>query len=108
MWGNWTEWTNCTALCGGGLQNRTRTIATNATNGGNDCTGPTEESRACNPDSCSAGRKRRSFGIMEELSNLPELVRKRREVRYRCNKTMTYGLMFYDIRNKEVNSLLFN
>ena len=44
-------------------------------------------------------RKRGSIGIMEELT---ELIRKKREVRYRCNMTMTYGVMFYDIRNKEV------
>ena len=48
-------------------------------------------------------RKRDSIGIMEELT---ELIRRKREVRYRCNMTMTYGVMFYDIRNKEVKFLL--
>ena len=48
-------------------------------------------------------RKRGSIGIMEELT---ELIRRKREVRYRCNMTMTYGVMFYDIRNKEVKIYL--
>ena len=46
-------------------------------------------------------RKRGSVGVMEELT---ALIRRKREVRYRCNMTMTYGVMFYDIRNKEVKN----
>ena len=50
-------------------------------------------------------RKRGSVGVMEELT---ELIRRKREVRYRCNMTMTYGVMFYDIRNKEVKIYITN
>ena len=97
--------------CGGGTQTRSRT----KTSGGNDCTGDTEQSQQCSTDDCPSGgggiaqpgrrRKRGSIGIMEELT---ELIRRKREVRYRCNMTMTYGVMFYDIRNKEVKKYFTN
>ena len=103
------SWSDCSVTCGGGSQTRSRT----KTFGGDDCTDDTEETQQCSPDDCPAPtggggggiavpggrRKRGSMGIMEELT---ELIRRKREVRYRCNMTMTYGVMFYDIRNKEV------
>ena len=69
VWGNWTDWTDCSVTCGGGKQNRTRVITTTAENGGNNCTGSAHETQDCNPNAC--GRKRRSLGIMEELFDLP-------------------------------------
>ena len=106
VWGNWTEWTDCSVTCGTGQQNSTRT----KTSGGDECTGEPAKTQECNTDACPEEggtgaqmpgqvRKKRSLGIMEELT---ELIRRKREVRYKCNKTMTYGLMFYDIRNEQV------
>ena len=100
IWGNWTDWTSCNLTCGGGKQERTRTIATNASNSGANCTGPFEEAQDCNTNACGKRRKR-SFGVLEDLIDFPQLIRKRRDVKYRCNKTITYGILFYDIRNKE-------
>ena len=57
------------------------------------------EPQACNTQGC---QRKRSPGVLDSLIELSPQVRKRREVRYRCNTTMTYGLLFYDIRNKEV------
>ena len=54
----------------------------------------------CTNGACGTARKRRSFGVIEDLT---ELIRRKREVRYRCNMTMTYGVLFYDIRSNEVS-----
>ena len=51
----WSEFSVCSATCGGGIQQRTR-ICTNPapSNGGKDCTqlGATTESRNCSSNSC--------------------------------------------------------
>lgn len=49
--GAWTEWSECTSTCGGGIQKRTRPVAENAVNGGEAC-GATDEFRECNAHSC--------------------------------------------------------
>lgn len=51
-WAPWTVWSNCTETCGGGTQNRTRTIALEAANGGQQCTGETANYRDCNTQKC--------------------------------------------------------
>ena len=99
VWGEWGDWTNCTETCDGGEQNRTRS----KTSGADDCTGNAIETRECNTNACAAsGKRKRSLGIFEQLTEA--FIRKKREVRYRCNLTMTYGVMFYDIRNDDVSS----
>ncbi len=47
----WSDWSACTATCGGGTQTRTRTVITPAANGGAPC-GPLTETRACNEQAC--------------------------------------------------------
>merc|ERR1719374_390688 len=47
----WTEWTVCTVTCGGGSQDRSRAIITEASNGGTPCS-DTEETRVCNSNGC--------------------------------------------------------
>jgi hypothetical protein len=44
----WSDWSACSAACGGGTQ--TRSIAVQAANGGLECEGPT--SQACNTQGC--------------------------------------------------------
>jgi hypothetical protein len=49
----WSEWSSCSAACGGGTRTRTRTIITPAANGGDPCP-PLEETEACNTQPCGA------------------------------------------------------
>jgi hemicentin len=48
---SWTEWSSCTSPCGGGLQNRTRTVTSPAQNGGLRCPALIDY-QACNVASC--------------------------------------------------------
>jgi hypothetical protein len=48
----WTQWSECSATCGGGHQNRSRTITTPAANGGTPCPQAMSETQACNSDPC--------------------------------------------------------
>jgi len=48
----WTEWSECSAKCGGGVQ--TRSIAVSPKNGGAECDGPTFQ--ACNTQSCRSNQ----------------------------------------------------
>ena len=52
-WTVFTEWSGCSAKCGGGNQTRTR-FCTQPTpaNGGNECEGEAEESKKCNLSPC--------------------------------------------------------
>jgi len=51
--GDWTEWSDCSADCGGGTQVRNRLVLKQAETGGAACPS-VSESRACNPDACPA------------------------------------------------------
>ena len=49
--GPWSDWSECSETCGGGIQIRTREVLEPAQNGGAGC--PTlEETRECNTDPC--------------------------------------------------------
>lgn len=48
---DWSDWSDCTASCGGGIQVRTRTVLVPAANGGAACP-ELEEYRACNEQEC--------------------------------------------------------
>lgn len=48
---SWSSWSNCDKTCGGGVQTRTRTIITPASNGGEECP-VLSETQACNTQSC--------------------------------------------------------
>ena len=52
-WGDFGEWTECSAACGGGNQTRKRSCDDPApVNGGAACDGEEEETRVCNVDPC--------------------------------------------------------
>ncbi len=50
--GEWTDWSACSQVCGGGTQYRTRSITRPGNEGGAAC-GPTTETRACNEAPCN-------------------------------------------------------
>ena len=52
IWGEYGEWSTCSATCGGGTKTRTRPDATPASNGGAPCTGSATETGQCNLDAC--------------------------------------------------------
>lgn len=48
----WSEWSPCTAICGGGTQKRDRTVTKPPLNGGSCDASLLHERRACNTQSC--------------------------------------------------------
>jgi len=60
-WGNWSAWTNCNKLCGGGEKMRIRDILTAPLNGGKKCSASSKEEvvpcnkQVCNPNHCIDG-----------------------------------------------------
>lgn len=50
-WYEWSNWTDCSRTCGGGLQTRDR-ICERPKYGGFDCDGPADEIRNCSTDPC--------------------------------------------------------
>ncbi|XP_019616496.1 PREDICTED: sushi, von Willebrand factor type A, EGF and pentraxin domain-containing protein 1-like [Branchiostoma belcheri] len=52
-WTPWSQWSSCSASCGGGNYSRTREcINPRPMHGGNNCTGPSVEIGACNTEKC--------------------------------------------------------
>jgi hypothetical protein len=52
-WSPWSEWSGCSAVCGDGLEFRTRDAGfPTRLNGGQDCQGKVTESRQCNENVC--------------------------------------------------------
>jgi len=52
VFGNWAEWSKCSVSCGGGQQDRTRSIATPASGGGLGVSGALTDVRGCNAEPC--------------------------------------------------------
>merc|ERR1712115_81026 len=52
VWSSWSAWGECSASCGGGLQGRTRSVATPAGAGGALCTGGVTSVQSCNTNAC--------------------------------------------------------
>ena len=55
-WGNWT-FGECSSSCGGGIRLDTRQELVDATNGGKECTGPSNLTENCNIQECPGKRK---------------------------------------------------
>ena len=52
-WTDWGEWSECTATCGSGTKNRSRTCTNPAPlNGGQDCPGSPTDTMECNTQPC--------------------------------------------------------
>jgi len=49
---SWSEWSACSVECGGGSQQRTKSILQAASNGGSSCVGPFTETQECNKQLC--------------------------------------------------------
>ena len=52
VWGEWSDWSECSKPCGGGVKSKSRVIATEAKNGGKACSGNSMESEQCNVHFC--------------------------------------------------------
>lgn len=66
----WTKWSNCTESCGGGTQNRSRSIETKAANGGK-CDYNLMESQDCNREKCPDTTMTPSTPTSEIRTTLP-------------------------------------
>ena len=51
-WSRFSDWSECSVSCGGGIQRRRRTVLVEAERGGRRCIGRTEETRICNSKIC--------------------------------------------------------
>ena len=67
-WGSYGEWSSCTVSCGGGEKSRTRSVATPASNGGQECEGEATESEACNTGGCPVNCQWGSYGDWSSCS----------------------------------------
>ncbi len=53
QWSTWSEWSRCTAECGGGIHDRYRLCnSPPPSRGGHECIGNHQEWRVCNNDQC--------------------------------------------------------
>ena len=63
VWGAWSVWETCSVTCGGGTQERNRTISQPALNNGTDCVGNDTESKSCNNNGCPGNAEIQSHKI---------------------------------------------
>ena len=55
IWGNWAAWSHCSATCGGGSQERSRTCVKTPVFA-DDCAGPKLESKTCGNMPCDISK----------------------------------------------------
>lgn len=63
----WTDWTNCTAECGGGFQRRNRSVQVYPDYGGAEC-GNVTERRECNTEQCPQACELSEWGAWSQCS----------------------------------------
>ncbi|KAJ8302243.1 hypothetical protein KUTeg_021230 [Tegillarca granosa] len=87
-WTSYSEWSTCNVSCGGGTQSKIRSCTNPAPQyGGNNCVGPTTESRACNTHNCpiDGGWSEWNIGEWDSCPNTcGDEIQNREDVRY-CN-----------------------
>ena len=72
-WSPFGEWTGCTATCGAGLKQRSRTVLQEAINDGRDCVGCRVEIEICNVQECPLkGKLCNLFNRRSLLNHFPE------------------------------------
>lgn len=82
-WSEWTEWSKCDALCGGGVRQRNRTCsAPPPKNGGRDCEGMTRQSQTCNIQPCTNETGTQTGKCCAQFSNFRYFLNLRRLFRF--------------------------
>ncbi|XP_069455602.1 adhesion G protein-coupled receptor B3 [Ovis canadensis] len=61
QWQEWSSWSQCSATCSNGTQQRSR-LCTAAAHGGSECRGPWAESRECYNPECTANGQWNQWG----------------------------------------------
>ena len=56
-WSEYGDWAQCSATCGKGMRERTRTVVQEASNGGAECSGSDKESEDCTGTPCGKDLK---------------------------------------------------
>ena len=57
VWNDWSQFSECSKTCGGGIQSRTRDIKVLNSYDGVPCDGPTSETKLCSLEECSPNGK---------------------------------------------------
>ncbi|XP_060723445.1 semaphorin-5B isoform X1 [Tachysurus vachellii] len=78
-WAQWTSWSTCTAMCGGGFQSRVRTCEN-----GNSCPGCPQEYRTCNLEACPEVRRYTPWSSWYPVNVTVGGVRQEQRVRHTC------------------------
>ncbi|TSK42108.1 Semaphorin-5B [Bagarius yarrelli] len=78
-WAQWTSWSTCTAVCGGGFQSRLRTCEK-----GNSCLGCPQEYRTCNLEACPEVRRFTPWSSWYTVNVTMGGVRQEQRVRHTC------------------------
>ena len=68
MWSQWGGWATCSVTCGGGTQDRSRTIDVLAQNGGTPCGGSDKETQTCNTHCCPQNCQWQAWAVWSACS----------------------------------------
>ena len=55
-WNDWSSWTPCSATCGKAFKSASRSVAQNATGGGDPCEGEKKRTQKCMMPACPTGK----------------------------------------------------
>ncbi|XP_060774363.1 semaphorin-5B-like isoform X1 [Neoarius graeffei] len=78
-WAQWTSWSTCTVVCGGGFQSRVRTCEN-----GISCPGCPQEYRTCNLEACPEVRRYTPWSPWYPVNVTVGGVRQEQRVRHTC------------------------
>lgn len=92
---SWSIWKECSATCGGGIQERSRTCTNpKPQNGGQDCAalGPAAETRSCNSQPCPSKNLEFTFGF--ETTSNGTFKNLNPVARNECNEVFSFNFFF--------------